>query len=95
MPTFAASSGAEVTHSNNIIIADVFYVTTALCGSQVMDSFLSMEGASAPDLLTDKNPLSVTPIIGYSRCSHSWSFFHSNHSKSWKHSTRFETSHTM
>lgn len=56
MPTFAASSGAEVTHSNNIIIADVFYVTTALCGSQVMDSFLSMEGASAPDLLTNKNP---------------------------------------
>lgn len=56
MPAFAASSGAEVIQSNNIIIADIFYVTTLLYGSQVMDSLLSMEGASAPDLLTDKNP---------------------------------------
>lgn len=55
MPIFAATSPAEVTHSNPII-TDVFNVTTALRGSQVMDSFLSTEGASAFDLLADKNP---------------------------------------
>lgn len=37
--TFSASPAAEVTHSTNIIIADIYYVTTALCVSQVMDSF--------------------------------------------------------
>lgn len=36
---FAASSTAEVADCNNVIIADVFYVTTALCGSQVWTNF--------------------------------------------------------
>lgn len=55
MQMFAAKSAAEMTHSN-LIITDVFHVTTALCGSQIIDSFLSTEGASASDLLTDKKP---------------------------------------